>query len=827
MAMPGLDGVAPVDVFGHARDATTWPPRKTLAAAALLSVGYYLGVELGLAMTFRPSPVSALWPANAIVLAALLMSPTRAWGVLLLAVLPPHVIAEAAGGVPLRMTLCWYVSNCGEALLGAALVRRVNPGPLRFDTARGLTAFVVLATFLAPFLSSFVDAGFVVLNRWGENGYWTVWRMRFLSNMLAVQVLGPVILGTGRDTLRAARQMSFGRRMEAVSLGWLLLAACGIAFLSLQNSDFGPAAAFAPLPLLVWAAVRFGTYGVSLCLATVAFSSIWGAANGHGPFAGLSPAGNALSVQLFLILIALPKSILAMLMSERERAADKLHETQRVASLATGAARIGIWSIDLAQRARGLDSIAMSLFGRGGRDAGASALIHSADRESVMARHDAAWAADAPRDAGGDSPIGEHEYRIVQPTGGVRWVLSRGVVLRRPGGTPYRATGTLMDITDRKLSERSLRENDERMALAAAAANVGFWDYDVGTRRLWVTDQYRAVFGLTRESLLTGSRCVSMIHPDDRGVTTSAFVDAAKSGAPLEIEFRVNCPDGVTRELTVRGRAEHDLDGVVVRLIGVAIDVTERRRAEREATERRRELAHLARVATVNGLSGALAHELAQPLAAIMSNAQVASRVLWKEPLDRPLLQEILEDIVSDDRRGAKVIRHLRSLLVRDEAPRETLDIREVVLEVLSLQRSDLLEHEITVTTDLPGEATSIVGDHVQLEQVLLNLILNARDAMTGVPVSQRRLRVEVSDTGHRVRVCVVDSGIGIPRDRLSRIFDSFYTTKAQGLGLGLAICQTIIEDHGGKLWAASDDHGATLAFTLPTAGPAAWHSQS
>jgi C4-dicarboxylate-specific signal transduction histidine kinase len=274
----------------------------------------------------------------------------------------------------------------------------------------------------------------------------------------------------------------------------------------------------------------------------------------------------------------------------------------------------------------------------------------------------------------------------------------------------------------------------------------------------------------------------------------------------------------MTRDLSVRGRAERDLDGVVVRLVGLAIDVTDRKRAERDATERRRELAHLARVATVNGLSGALAHELAQPLAAIMSNAQVAGRLLQKEPLDVPLLREIVQDIVSDDRRGAKVIRHLRSLLVRGEAPREALDMRDVVLDVLSLQRSDLLEYEIGVTIELPEEPASIVGDHVQLEQVLLNLIVNARDAMVGVSPDRRKLRVEVREIGQCVRVRVSDSGIGIPRERLTRVFDSFYTTKAHGLGLGLAICQTIIEDHGGRLWAATEDAGATLTFTLPTA---------
>lgn len=817
--MDGLEAVLPLDRPGRMRGLTR-PARKTLLAAILLSAAYYIGVQLGLALTFQPSPVSVLWPSNAILLATLLLMPVRTWGVLLLAVLPPHVIAESAGGVPLPMILSWYVSNCSEALIGAGLVRLVNPGPLRLDTVRGLTAFAVLATFLAPFLSSFLDAAFVALNGWGADGYWTVWASRFLSNVLAIQVLGPVILGSGPARLRAAQQMSLRRRLEAGSLGIALVAVCSIAFLSPRSLAFGPATVYALLPLLVWAAIRFGTYGLSLCLATIAFSSIWGSTHGQGSFSGLSAAQNALSVQLFLLLVALPLSMLTALIAERARALDELHETQRIASLATGAARIGIWSIELAQRGRGVDVIAASLFGGRGLDLGGRALIHPADRAWVTARHDAAWAHDSPRDASGDSPIPEHEYRIVQPDGTVNWVLSRGVVLRRPNGAAYRATGTLMDITHRKLAERALRENDERMALAAAAANVGFWDYDVGTRRLWVTDQYRLIFGVTSDALLTGSRCVSMIHADDRKVAMRAFVDATQTGAPLEIEFRVVSPDGMTRDLSVRGRAERDLDGVVVRLIGLAIDVTERRRAEREATERRRELAHLARVATVNGLSGALAHELAQPLAAIMSNAQVAGRLLQKEPLDVPLLREIVQDIVSDDRRGAKVIRHLRSLLVNGEAPRETLDMRDVVLDVVSLQRSDLLEHEITLAIELPEEPAPIVGDHVQLEQVLLNLIVNARDAMTDMPANRRQLRIEVRQIDRFVRVRVTDSGVGIPRERLTRVFDSFYTTKAHGLGLGLAICQTIIEDHGGKLWAAAEDGGATLTFTLPTARP-------
>jgi C4-dicarboxylate-specific signal transduction histidine kinase len=252
---------------------------------------------------------------------------------------------------------------------------------------------------------------------------------------------------------------------------------------------------------------------------------------------------------------------------------------------------------------------------------------------------------------------------------------------------------------------------------------------------------------------------------------------------------------------------------------GVSIDITARRLAEQEVQERRAELTHLSRVAMLGELSGSLAHELNQPLTAILSNAQAAQRFLARPQINRAELEEILSDIVDADQHAGEVIRSLRLLLKKGEVQRQQLDANEVVQEVLNLVRSDLLNHQVAAETELAPDLPSVRGDRVQLQQVLLNLVMNACDAMAGSDGAGRRLCVRtnwIEDEG--VRVSVRDHGRGIPTELLERVFEPFFTTKPQGLGLGLAVCRSILLAHDGEL--SAENHpsgGAVFHFTLPT----------
>jgi PAS domain S-box-containing protein len=251
-------------------------------------------------------------------------------------------------------------------------------------------------------------------------------------------------------------------------------------------------------------------------------------------------------------------------------------------------------------------------------------------------------------------------------------------------------------------------------------------------------------------------------------------------------------------------------------VLASVVDISVRRQLEQDAARQRDELAHLSRVAMLGELSGSLAHELNQPLAAILSNAQAAQRFLAQTPPRTEQLAEILADIVKSDHRARAVIQRLRSMLRKEPAQQLRLDLNEVVEESLRLMRSDLLNRDVLVTTDLARALPAVSGDRNQLQQVLLNLVMNACDAMAGQ--ATRRLRIGTRRVASdRVEFSVADCGLGIPQDELERIFEPFVSTKAQGLGLGLAICRSIVEAHGGRLWAGNNaDGGATLHGELP-----------
>jgi PAS domain S-box-containing protein len=313
-------------------------------------------------------------------------------------------------------------------------------------------------------------------------------------------------------------------------------------------------------------------------------------------------------------------------------------------------------------------------------------------------------------------------------------------------------------------------------------------------------------------------RLFAAVHAEDRDALRRSLQQAASDGGQIEREYRVIRPDGEMRWISLHANAARDPEDGRVHVQGVSIDVTPRKLADIEARRRQAEIAHLSRVTMLGELSGAVAHELNQPLTAILSNAQAALRLLDQE--DRPLgeVREILSDIVQEDRRAGEVIRRLRVLLKKGEVQLDPVELRSVVDDVLKLLRSDLLSQGVIVTTELADRLPRVLGDEVQIEQVLVNLVANACDAMAAKDSGARcvRLSADLEDSG-AVRVSVADTGCGLPAEDLERVFEPFVTTKTQGMGLGLTVCRTIVGAHGGRLWAVNNEGGgATFHFTLP-----------
>jgi signal transduction histidine kinase len=527
--------------------------------ALLVALGYYLAARVGFAFTLQPHPISTLWPPNALLMAALLLTPVNWWWALLAAVLPAHLLAELQSGVPPAMVLGWYVSNCSEALIGAGLVRVFVPGALRLDSLRSAGMFLAWGAFVAPLASSFLDAGFVTLIGWGKGEYLELVRLRFASNVLANLTIVPVVVTCATYGLQRFRSQPLTRRAEAVLLlAGLIVASLVVFDLPLFDANFAPALFYAPLPFLLWAAMRLGVVGTAAALAVLVLVTIFGAVNGLGPFTGGSPQDTARDMQLFLIAVSVP----------------------------------------------------MLLF---------------------------------------------------------------------------------------------------------------------------------------------------------------------------------------------------------------AVALEERARSEREAHEQRLQLTHLSRVAMLGEMSGGLAHELNQPLTAILSNAQAAQALIANNEMDDAELLDILRDIVSAEQRAGEVILRLRALFKRGETHFQRLDVNEVVGEVMSLAHGDLATRSIEATLQLAPTLPPIQGDRIQLQQVLLNLVMNASEAMAGNVSGERKLTVRTIGAGGKVHISVIDRGPGFPADMHEKLFEPYFTTKPQGLGLGLSISRSIISAHHGKLWGVgTPKRGASFHISLP-----------
>ncbi len=284
------------------------------------------------------------------------------------------------------------------------------------------------------------------------------------------------------------------------------------------------------------------------------------------------------------------------------------------------------------------------------------------------------------------------------------------------------------------------------------------------------------------------------------------------------MEYRLRRHDGEYCWVLNNGVPRFESDGTFLGYIGSAIDITQRRETESELRRQRAELAHMTRLSTMGELAASLAHELNQPLTAILSNAQAAQRFLAAKPTELEEVREILKDIVQDDSRAGDVIWRMRALLKKEKLDFLSLDLGSIVRDVVVLLHSDAVLHNIRISLKLGTGLAPVRGERVQLQQVVLNLLLNAFDAMKELPPNEREVQVRSeADGAGMLRVVVRDRGIGLCDDQLEKIFEPFYSTKHGGLGMGLSICRSIIEAHGGRLWAEnnSPQRGATFYFTL------------
>jgi two-component system sensor kinase FixL len=549
--------------------------------------------------------------------------------------------------------------------------------------------------------------------------------------------------------------------------------------------------------------------------SSAVISALRTTAHGHGPFSGETPEQNALSIQIFLIVLAIPLLFLATVMEERVTGQTELRESESRFRIVADAAPVLIWMAGTDKLCTFFNKPWLDFTGRNMEQElgnGWAEGVHPDDLQKCLKIYTEAFDARQPF---------VMQYRLRRNDGEYRWLSDQGVARHDAQGGFAGYIGSCVDVTELMQKEEALHEFEERVVLAAEAAHLGVWEMDPGTNELWMSDSARTLFQFDPETRLDHAALQARVHPEDRALRDSAVKHAIETRSGYEMEYRVLLPDGTQRWIGGRGRCVAGDNREGARLIGVSIDITPHKLAESEALRQRDELSHLSRVALMGEMSASIAHELNQPLAGILSNAAAGQRFIDRGNIDQGEIRELLGDIIADGRRASDVVRGIRGMVKKEHVARRSVNLNEVVRDALRMASPDALLHSCQLETSLDPNLPAIHSDPIQLQQVLLNLAINAFDAMRDIPASKRKVVIATQSNGDgTVRASVRDYGVGISEEMRDRLFDPFFSTKTEGLGMGLAIVRAIVESHGGTITAENADGGGTrFEFVLPVNG--------
>jgi PAS domain S-box-containing protein len=391
------------------------------------------------------------------------------------------------------------------------------------------------------------------------------------------------------------------------------------------------------------------------------------------------------------------------------------------------------------------------------------------------------------------------------------------------GGALFEGSGNegvafVLDLSDQKRAERALRRSEAFLTEGQRLSQTGSFSWRVASAEItWSEELYR-IFQFAPGVPLTLELIASRVHPEDLGLFTG-MIEWARSGGDFEVEHRLLMPDRSVKYLHVIAHATRDRDGQLEYIAAVQ-DVTARRLSEQALDKAGAQLTHVARVTSLGVLTASIAHELNQPLAAIITNANTCLRLLAVDAPDIDRVRETARRTLRDGDRAAAVITHLRTLFTKKEFPTELVDLNAAAREVIALLSNNLQRNRVILREELTEDLPPVAGDRVQLQQVILNLLLNACDAMSEVDDRPRQLTIRTArDDGDSLRVTVQDAGVGFGPDTAQKLFEAFYTTKSSGMGMGLSVSRSIVDRHNGRIWATRNDGpGATFSFSIPLA---------
>src|SRR5213596_1222563 len=901
-----------------------------LPVIGILTVVYFIAGKLGLMLASLHASASPVWPPAGIALAALLVLGYRAWPAIFVGAFLVNV--TTTGNVATSLAVA--SGNTLEAVCGAWLVNRFAGGTTVFDRPQGVFKFALAAVVSAIISPAFGVTSLALAGFADWTNYGAIWLTWWLGDTTGDLLIAPLII-----LWSIASKRRWNRR-EAVEVGLLLLLLFvlseavfgGWLTFSARNYPIG----FISGPIVIWTAFRFSQRETATGIFILSAIAILGTLRGFGPFVGETENQSLLALQSWTAVLTITAMALSAGMAERRRAEEALRESEARINLAANAANLGLWFWNIRDDKLWVTEKWRRLFGFAESEPVSFdrvlQVVHPEDRERTKQLVQQMF-----EGGGGDY---ENEYRITRPDGSTRWMAGHGSVELDERGKPAFARGVSHDITKRKMAEEKLRESEGRFRTVANAAPVLIWMSGPDKLCTFFNKGWLEFTGRAIDQEL-GSGWTQGVHPDDLEHCLEVYGNSFDARQPFTMEYRLRRDDGEYRWVLDNGTPRFASDGAFLGYIGSCIGITERKLAEekfrlvldaapnamimvdsagvisfanapaatvfgyslseligcnietliperfrdrhvgyrkgflsqpssramgagRDLFGRRKdgsefpvevglnpihtteglfvlasviditarkqaeleherqniELVRVGRVAVMGELAASLAHEVNNPIGAIVTNASAGQRLLAAGKIGAEELTELLAAIVADGRRAGEVIHGIRNMVRKGEARRSLTPIGDTIRQLLRIVHADAIGRDVKVTAKVDPDAGQVWGDPVQLLQVLLNLALNALEAMSAMPPDARHLFIRAGRDGNGdVLVSVRDTGPGFQRETAEQLFEPFFSTKSEGTGMGLAISRSIIEAHGGTLSGENcDGGGACFTVRLPQA---------